>query len=97
MKITDKEKLEINRIFKECGTYAETARRVGCGAGTVKKYIIPNFQEIDEENIIRFTEADLPTSFSIEPFKDLENICDVCELGEEQWEEIRELQKEILI
>ena len=43
-RITNADIIKINTIYLECKTKAETARRCGFSAGTVSKYIIPNFQ-----------------------------------------------------
>lgn len=96
MKITDKEILQINRIYKEVGTYAETARQVGCSAGTVKKYIIPNFDEAAAENVKTFTIDMVPKITNIDHIKDIENICELCR-GLDKLEGLVEIRKEILI
>ena len=46
----------MNDLYLELHTYAAVAREVGFTAGTVKKYIIPDYQKIDESKIERFNE-----------------------------------------
>ena len=41
-KVTQENIIEMNEIYLKVGTYAETARRTGFSASTVKKYIIVN-------------------------------------------------------
>lgn len=96
MKITDKEILKINKLYKEFGTYASVARLVGCSAGTVKKYVIANFDEDAFNNAKTFDEKDVPHITNIDHIKDIENICDLCR-GLEHLQDVMELRKEILI
>lgn len=96
MKITDKEILQINKLYKQYKTYAAVAREVGCSAGTVKKYIIPNFDEAAAENVKTFTKEMMPKITNIDHIKDIENICDLCR-GLEHLADVKELRKEILI
>ena len=56
-KVTQENIIEMNEIYLKVGTYAETARRTGFSASTVKKYIIPNY--ISKEAIV------ITNSFSI--------------------------------
>lgn len=41
--ISSEQIIEINELYKECGTYAEVARRTGVSASTVRKYVNPNY------------------------------------------------------
>jgi hypothetical protein len=42
-KVTPDDILQMNILYLELKTYAAVARKTGFSAGTVKKYIIPNF------------------------------------------------------
>lgn len=42
-KVTPDDVLEMNMLYLELGTYAAVARKTGFSAGTVKKYINPDF------------------------------------------------------
>jgi hypothetical protein len=42
-KVTPDDILLMNTLYLELKTYAAVARKTGFSAGTVKKYIIPNF------------------------------------------------------
>ena len=97
MKITQEEILQMNILYKELGTYAAVSREIGRAPSTVKKYIDPNFEIIDESKIIRFNREDIPTSFSTEEFLKVENIGSMCVLSDEEWKELEILRKEITI
>ena len=48
-KVTPDDILQINTLYLELKTYAAVARKTGFSAGTVKKYIIPNFTPATEK------------------------------------------------
>ena len=48
-KVTPDDILQMNSLYLELKTYAAVARKTGFSAGTVKKYIIPNFTLAAEE------------------------------------------------
>ena len=62
MKVTQEEILQMNILYKELGTYAAVSREIGRAPSTVKKYIDPNFEIIDESKAIRFNREDIQTS-----------------------------------
>ena len=43
-KVTEKEIIEINRLYKIYGTYSVVAREVGRAPSTVKKYVQAGYQ-----------------------------------------------------
>lgn len=85
-KVTPDDILQMNTLYLELKTYAAVARKTGFSAGTVKKYIIPNFTPAAEE--IRW-EGKLPSvgEFNISSF----------DLSEEEIIELNNLRKEIKI
>ncbi len=87
---------QINELYLNIKTYSGVAREVGIAPTTVKKYIIPNYQS--EENIkkIIFKKEDIP-ELSFEKFKNLEDWGSLCNLTDEEKEEIKELWNEILM
>ena len=87
---------QINELYLRIKTYSGVAREVGISPSTVKKYIIPNYQS--EENIkkIIFKKEDIP-ELSFEKFKNLEDWGSLCNLTDEEKEEIKELWNEILM
>lgn len=48
-KVTPDDILQMNTLYLELKTYAAVARKTGFSAGTVKKYIIPDFAPAAEE------------------------------------------------
>lgn len=88
-KVTQNDILNINRIYLKLGTYAATAREVGFSAGTVKKYIIPDFIDPDELKIKQF-------SGEINPIQDINSLKNLL-LSDEEISEIKELWEEIAI
>lgn len=64
-KVTPDDILQMNTLYLELKTYAAVARKTGFSAGTVKKYIIPNFS-IPKEKIIWNGELQEPGSFIIQ-------------------------------
>lgn len=48
-KVTPDDILQMNILYLELKTYAAVARKTGFSAGTIKKYIIPNFTPAVEE------------------------------------------------
>ena len=62
-KVTNEDILRINEIYYKTHTYAETARQTGFSASTVKKYVIPGWEPVKMDNIIRFDLSNLPNFF----------------------------------
>lgn len=46
-KVTQEDIEQMNELYLELHTYAAVSRAVGFSAGTVKRYIIPNYQSKD--------------------------------------------------
>lgn len=90
--ITYEDIKRINEVYKECKTYAATARKTGFSPATVKKYVRKDYEVINEENIVRFNRP-LPefdsTMFRVSDWGPL------CELGQDEVKEIKDLWKEI--
>ena len=92
-RVTDEDKILINQIYLEVGTYAETARRTGFSPSTVKKYIIPNFILVDTTEKKTFSLDDLPDGVIKLP----ENLGRLCTLSFDEIEELKDFQKELMI
>lgn len=95
-KVTNEDILRMNEIYYKTHTYAETARQTGFSASTVKKYIIPNWQPVEQQNIVRFEWVKIP-DFDDRIFKDVDNYGDLCVLTEREQHEIEELWGELSI
>lgn len=92
-RVTDEDKVLINLVYLETGTYAETARRTGFSPSTVKKYIIPNFIPIDTIEKKTFSLDDLPDGVIKLP----QNLGRLCTLSFNEIEELEEFRKELII
>jgi hypothetical protein len=97
-KVTNEDILRINEIYYKTKVYAETARQTGFSASTVKKYIIPGWEPVASENIIRFDMAQLPDfTVAVELFRGVFNYGNLCVLTEYEKEEMPELWKELSV
>lgn len=95
-KVTNEDIIRMNEIYYKVHTYAETARQTGFSASTVKKYIIPNWQPVEQQNIVRFEWVEIP-DFDDGIFRDVDNYGDLCVLTEREQQEIKELWRELSI
>lgn len=94
-KVTVEDIRKINDIYYECHNYAETARRTGWSAATVRSYVDKNYNPITEDKIHRFDlDTEMP-EFSTDMFKGLDNYGDLCVLSEEEVKEMEQLWEEI--
>lgn len=93
-KVTQEDIKIFNQKYYNCHNYSQVARETGFSAGTVKKYIIPNWKPVDENTVEHFNEP-LP-EFNLEIFR-VEDWGNLCVLGKEEKEEIYKLQKEIVV
>lgn len=87
--VIDQNKIkEINILYVKYKTYAAVSRELGIAASTVKKYIIPNFTL--DINKVKFN-SPIPEPKRIEYSEKL------CDLTEEEFEEVKELWKEMMM
>ena len=97
-KVTNEDILRINEIYYKTKVYAETARQTGFSASTVKKYVIPGWQPVITENIIKFDIAQLPDfQEAVKIFRDIDNYGNLCVLTPYEQNEIKELWKELAV
>lgn len=87
------EKIEqINKIYLETGTYAATARIVGCSPATVKKYVVEDFTLAAPKEIITFSEQIVPIELLTITKEELKNLGG---LSQSEIEEIHSLWEEM--
>ena len=97
-KVTNEDILRINEIYYKTKVYAETARQTGFSAATVKKYVIPGWQPVITENIIKFDMALLPDyQEAVKVFRGIDNYGNLCTLTAYEQDEIKELWKELAV
>ncbi len=89
---------EINRLYYEIGVKAEVARRVGCSASTVSRYIDPEWRPTEERPVIEIDESITPAGpqdliiamcCADNPVR---AFCDACMMTPEEWERLQEIQ-----
>lgn len=97
-KVTNEDILRINELYYKHKVYAEVARQTGFSASTVKKYVIPGWEPVAVENIVRFDIAQLPDfQKAAEIFRGIDNYGNLCTLTDFEKEEIRELWRELAV
>ena len=94
-KITNDQKIQMNILYQKLKTYSAVAREMGCSPTTVKRYIIPNFINPEENKSEIIQVKELPP-LDIEIFKN-KSFGDLCILSDEEKDEIKELWKELII
>ena len=94
-KITEEDILNINKAYLELKTYSGVARKLGFSPATVKKYIIPNFVIVKDENIKRFNTNDL-RSLDLDMFR-IKDWDKLIQISDEEMKEIEDLWKELII
>ena len=97
-RITEEQKLEINKLYYEIGVKSRVAKLMGISAASVSKYIIPGWKPEEEREIEKFDgEVPGPDEF-INGFLAAENKQDYFWnarlLSEDEWTELEEMQKE---
>ena len=95
--ITQEKIIEINEAYLRIKTYAGVARELGISPSTVKKYIISDYTPKEQIEEKKFDITKLSDIIDFSPFKNKDDWGDLCVMSEEEWEEVRELQKEIRI
>lgn len=106
-RISEETIIQINEVYLECGIKSKTAQIVGVSPSTVTKYLIPNYQS----QCCAATPPPFEGEpASVEPFissiisiVDSQNLlpvaafCKACELTDDEWKEMKEIQKGVII
>ena len=97
-RITEEQKLEINKLYYEIGVKSRVAKIMGISAASVAKYITPGWKPEEERSIKKFEgEVPGPKEF-IEGFLAAENKQDYFWntrlLSKEEWTELEEMQRD---
>ena len=94
-KVTPEMIEEINELYIQLGVKAQVARQVGVSASTVSKYIIPNY--IPKSNRV-ISKCDIEPTYDFKMFMGtIGSMGNMCELSEEEWADLKELQKEVMV
>lgn len=93
MIITPEVAEKINRLYLEIGTYSGVAKKIGCAASTVKKYVIKDFIPDEKKNIKKIDIKILPVNKDY--FKDLKKLETCGLLTQEEKQNIEKLWEEL--
>ena len=107
-RITDEVIEQINELYLQVGVKKRVAEALGISPSTVSKYIIKNYKAKETRTVVEFTKKPAGEAALIERIKERINdteynisaaaaFAEDCVLSEEEWAELRELQKEIMI
>lgn len=106
-RISEETIIQINEVYLECGIKSKTAQIVGVSPSTVTKYLIPNYQSQRCAAIPPPFEGEPagvePFISSIISIVDSQNLlpvaafCKACELTDDEWKEMKEIQKGVMI
>ena len=97
-KVKNEDILRINELYYQTHTYAEVARQTGFSASTVKKYVIPGWAPVEQENVKRFELNELPDfHVAVVGFRGINNYGDLCVLSDNEKEEIKQLWEELAV
>lgn len=92
MRVSPEDIIKFNDLYLELKTYAGVARETGFSASTVKKYIIKDYVPAEKIETQKFS-GDLP-EFVPEIFRKQDWVS-FLDMTEEEYEEIKELWKEM--
>lgn len=92
MRVSPEDIIKFNDLYLELKTYAGVARETGFSASTVKKYIIKDYVPAEKIETQKFS-GDLP-EFVPEIFRK-QNWVSFLDMTKEEYEEIKELWKEM--
>lgn len=100
-RITPEKIEEINELYLQLGVKAQVARQLGISPSTVSKYIIPDYKSKKEKENMVFDKEPQGVDELIKALKGSDNpakyFAEICNVSEEEWERIRELQQEVLL
>ena len=99
MKITDEIKIQINELYLELGVKKKVAEIVGCSPATVSKYIIEGYvSQKDREPAPEFDESKITGPAALlDMVNSWQEFADACMLTAEEWAEMKEIQKGVMI
>ena len=95
-KKTSPEMIEkINELYAILGVKSQVAKELGIAASTVTKYLIPDYKPTGMKSATKFNK---PIDLNLDLFINAKDeLGSLCALSEEEWADLKELQKEILI
>lgn len=94
-KVTDEEIELINELYLELGVKARVAEAVGRSASTVSRYIIPGY--VSKKDRVEAPPFDESKITGPKEYKSWANFFGNCMLTDEEWADMREIQKGVMI
>lgn len=91
-RVTQEDIKKMNKLYQLSHNYSAVARITGFTPATVKRYIIPDYEVVEEINIIRYN-GEVP-EFSTQPFRAVD-WTKICELTESELKDMEGLHKEL--
>lgn len=92
-RITDEMIIQINEEYSRDPVKSHVAKKLGVSPATVTKYLDPNYTALKNQ-VIEKTDFKLPDAAIIKLGEDWGALC---HLSEEEWAELKELQKSVLL
>ena len=106
-RISEETIIQINEVYLECGVKSKTAQIVGVSPSTVTKYLIPNYQSqrsaaapVPFEGELAGVDPFISSIISIVDSQNLSPVaafCKACELTDDEYKEMKEIQKGVMI
>ena len=101
MKITPEIAEQINEIYYQCKNKSQTAKQIGCSAATVSRYILKDYVPRASRQSYEFNGEVGNADWLVDICNMFDNagqrLCEYCMLSDEEWEDLRSLQGEIMI
>lgn len=98
-RVTEEDKIKFNELYAKLGTYAAVARETGFSASTVRRYIVKDSAPAaTPTEIVHFSEKEMKDLEDLEAmFKSIDDWAKMCELSDEEREEMKVLWKELVM
>lgn len=94
-RITEDQIQDINELYFELGIKKRVAEIIGCSPSTVSKYIIPGY--IPKSQRVEAPPFDESKITGPTHYNSWDEFFQSCILTDEEWEEMREIQKGVMI
>lgn len=95
IKVTDEVIEQINELYLKLKVKAQVARIIGCSPATVTKYIIPNY--VSKANQVDLPPFDMSKITGPKHYEDWNDFFTNCILTEDEWKDMKDIQKEVMI
>lgn len=101
-RITDEQKILINELYAQCKVKKRVAEALGISPASVSRYIVEGYTPKKDRKPIPFDKVPTGADAMIKRIKEsgltpAKAFAVDCELSLEEWEDMKELQKEVLL